>query len=93
MSSVRRWLKAAEAEGTVERKGVARTGKPGRPAILWGLTEFGEQHPMEGTYEDLLYAERVKIILRRAKGKPMTEDQIVAAHDAAMASVRERMSA
>jgi len=39
LGTVRTWLKQAEAEGLVERKGVERTGKPGRPAHLWGLPE------------------------------------------------------
>lgn len=39
VGTVRGWLKQAEAEGKVERKGVERTGKPGRPAVLWGLPD------------------------------------------------------
>jgi predicted ArsR family transcriptional regulator len=39
LGTVRRWLKRAEAEGMIERKGVEYTGKPGRPAHLWGLPE------------------------------------------------------
>lgn len=37
LGAVRRWLHQAEAEGLIERRGVQRTGKPGRPAHLWGL--------------------------------------------------------
>jgi predicted ArsR family transcriptional regulator len=36
-------MKKAEAEGLIERKGVQRTGKRGRPAVLWGLTEAAEE--------------------------------------------------
>jgi hypothetical protein len=41
VSTVRGWLRQLEAAGTAERKGVERTGKPGRPPTLWGLTEAG----------------------------------------------------
>jgi hypothetical protein len=39
LGTVRRWLHQAEASGAIERKGVQRTGKPGRPAQLWGLPD------------------------------------------------------
>lgn len=39
LGTVRGWLNKAEAEGKIERKGVRRTGKRGRPAVLWGLTD------------------------------------------------------
>lgn len=39
LGTVRRWMRQAEADGLIERKGVERTGKPGRPATLWGVTE------------------------------------------------------
>ena len=45
LSSVRRWLKQLEANGDIERKGINRTGEPGRPAVLYGLTEQGRRHP------------------------------------------------
>jgi hypothetical protein len=37
LGTVRRWLHQAEAEGLIERRGVQRTGKPGRPAHLWAI--------------------------------------------------------
>jgi hypothetical protein len=43
LGTVRTWMKKAEAEGLIERKGVQRTGKRGRPAVLWGLTEAAEE--------------------------------------------------
>lgn len=43
IGTVRRWVKACVAEGTVEQVGVEHTGKPGRPAVLWGLTEKGRE--------------------------------------------------
>ena len=43
LSTVRRHLRQLEAEGVVERAGVDRTGKPGRPATLYQLTEKGRQ--------------------------------------------------
>lgn len=41
IGTVRRWCEACAAEGWIERKGVERTGKPGRPAVIWGLTKAG----------------------------------------------------
>lgn len=41
MSTVRRQLKHLEAEGIIERTGLDHTGKPGRPSVLYGLTEKG----------------------------------------------------
>lgn len=38
---MRGWLRRLETAGIVERKGTERTGKPGRPPVLWGLTEKG----------------------------------------------------
>lgn len=43
LSTVRGWLRQLEAAGIAERKGVERSGKPGRPATLWGLTEKGRE--------------------------------------------------
>jgi hypothetical protein len=39
ISTVRGWLRQLESAGIAERKGVEYTGKPGRPAVLWELTE------------------------------------------------------
>lgn len=39
LGTVRTWLKQAEAEGKIVRAGVRHTGKPGRPAHLWGPPE------------------------------------------------------
>jgi hypothetical protein len=39
VATVRTWLRKAEAQGLVERKGVEHTGRAGRPAVLWGLPE------------------------------------------------------
>jgi hypothetical protein len=44
LNTVRGWLRQMDAAGTAERKGVERTGKPGRPPVLWGLTEEGKKH-------------------------------------------------
>lgn len=41
LSTVRKQMRQLEADGDVERAGVDRTGKPGRPAIMWQLTEKG----------------------------------------------------
>lgn len=48
LGTARRWLHQAEAEGSVERVGVERTGKPGRPAHLWGLTKWRDQETTGG---------------------------------------------
>jgi hypothetical protein len=45
MSTVRRQLKQLEADGDIERVGVDRTGRPGRPPVQYGLTEQGRQKP------------------------------------------------
>jgi len=45
LSTVRGWLRQLETEGRVERKGAERTGKPGRPAVLWGVTEAATEDP------------------------------------------------
>ena len=39
IETVRRYLRTAEEAGVVERAGVQRTGKPGRPEQLWQLTD------------------------------------------------------
>ena len=44
LGTVRTWLRNAEAEGLVERAGVERAGKRGRPAQLWGATAKGREH-------------------------------------------------
>lgn len=46
LSTVRGWLRRLETEGLVERRGVEHTGKPGRPAVLWGATEKAMQNPV-----------------------------------------------
>ena len=45
MSTTRRQLKQLEADGDIERVGVDRTGKPGRPAVLYQMTEQGRSVP------------------------------------------------
>lgn len=43
LSTVRGWLRQLEDAGDIERAGTEHTGKPGRPAVLWNLTEQGEK--------------------------------------------------
>lgn len=43
LSTVRRHMRQLEAEGVVECAGVERTGKPGRPATQWQITEKGRE--------------------------------------------------
>jgi hypothetical protein len=45
LGTVRRWMRQGEAEGRFERVGFERTGKPGRPAVLWGLPGWRERQP------------------------------------------------
>jgi predicted ArsR family transcriptional regulator len=45
MSTTRRQMRQLEADGDIERVGVDRTGKPGRPAVMYALTEQGRQKP------------------------------------------------
>jgi predicted ArsR family transcriptional regulator len=46
LGTVRTWMRQMEDEGAIERKAVEHTGKPGRPAVLWGLTEDGRQRAL-----------------------------------------------
>lgn len=45
LSTVRRWLEACVAEGTVERKIAEPDGKPGRPPVMYHITEKGLGRP------------------------------------------------
>lgn len=85
LSSVRRWLNQLVAAGLAERE-VQRTGKPGRPPYAYRLTEAGMRSPTdERPAEDVIVDERLTTLLRRAKGKALTEDQIIARYKEAMA--------
>jgi hypothetical protein len=65
----------------VERT-VEHTGKPGRPpyAYRW----IGPPSGDDRSIDDHIVDERVVTILRRARGKPLTEDQIIGRYKAAM---------
>lgn len=93
LSTVRRWLNQLVAAGLAERE-VMRTGKPGRPPYGYRLTEKGIARPSgDRSPEESIVDLRVERILRRARGKPLTEDQIIAQYQAAMAPAqRERAS-
>lgn len=43
LSTVRRQVRQAVADGDIEAKGVQRTGKPGRPPVQYGLTKQGRE--------------------------------------------------
>lgn len=43
LSTVRGWLRGLESAGIAERQGVEHSGKPGRPAVLWGPTDEAKQ--------------------------------------------------
>lgn len=60
LGTVRRWLNASAAEGLIERKGIRRTGKPGRPAMQWGLTEQGRAVPQTPTVVQRMQLERIR---------------------------------
>ena len=84
LSTVRKWMRALYLAGHVERT-VQHTGKPGRPPYVYRLTELGKRDLERGrSVEDEILDERLITILRRARGKPLTEDQIVARYKAAM---------
>lgn len=79
LGTVRRWMKQLEAAGDIEPKGVDRNGKPGRPAMLYGLTEAGKERaaatPDFRTQLTELQAKRARARTR----KGMSEDQAIAA--------------
>ena len=90
LSTVRRWLKQMEAQGLLEHTVERKRGRP----WLWSLTEAGKQHAAERakerrehgrSAEDAIVEDRVVTLLRRARGKPLTEDQIIARYKEAMA--------
>ena len=90
LSSVRRWLKQGEAAGLVTHTVERKRGRP----WLWTLTEAGKQHVEKRAKEraehgrsddDAIVEDRVVNLLRRAKGKPLTEDQIIARYKEAIA--------
>ncbi len=85
LSTVRRWLRQLEAQGLAERKRAEPTGKPGRPPDMWRLTEKGLSLPSERTYGEQVTDLRIERILRSARGKPLTEDEIMAAYQERMA--------
>jgi predicted ArsR family transcriptional regulator len=74
-------MRQAEDAGYVEREpGGERTGKPGRPAVLWRLTDAGKERAQSGPREwkDML----TQLQARRAHAlmnKGMSEDQAIAA--------------
>jgi predicted ArsR family transcriptional regulator len=87
VSSVRSWLKAGEAEGVIERAGTVRTGKPGRPAHLWQVSDKGKERAaaarsLADMRSDLqaqkvarmhgLSLEAARLILDRAAGNSLT---------------------
>jgi predicted ArsR family transcriptional regulator len=79
LGTVRRWLKQGVAEGTIERAGEERTGKPGRPAHLWQLTAEGKERAQSApdfkTMLTELQARRAHALMR----KGMSEDRAIAA--------------
>jgi hypothetical protein len=53
LSTVHGWMRQAKAEGLIEPKGTRRTGKRGRPPVLWGLTPAGrERAASSGPHQD-----------------------------------------
>ena len=78
IGTVRRWLNAAVADGTAERRVAAPTGKPGRRPYEYSLTEAGKANPAPGTYRDMLtelQAKRAHALMR----KGMSERRAIAA--------------
>lgn len=82
LSTVRKWTRQLWLAGLVERT-VEHTGKPGRPPYVYrwiGPTPDGDGR----TIGEHIVDERLVTILRRAKGRPLTEDQIIARYKEAM---------
>lgn len=80
LGTVRRWLKAGIAEGTIERAGERRTGKPGRPEHLYHLTAEGKERAQRNprTFKDTLtelQAKRAHALMK----KGMSERRAIAA--------------
>jgi DNA-binding PadR family transcriptional regulator len=86
LSTVRRWIRQGVAAGWIEAGDVKRTGKPGRPARLYRLTAAGRELAAgKPPLDEEIRALRVLRLLRRARGRALTEDQVVAAYQDAMA--------
>jgi hypothetical protein len=85
LSTVRRWMRDLWKAGLVERT-VERTGKPGRPpyAYTWIGPASGDDRSIGKQIVD----ERIVALLRRARGRPLTEDEILARYEKAMAPVK-----
>jgi DNA-binding PadR family transcriptional regulator len=69
LSTVRRQMRQLEADGDIERVGVDRTGKPGRPAIMYRLTEKGRQR-RDWTGDELVELITSAVNERRFKDVP-----------------------
>jgi predicted ArsR family transcriptional regulator len=66
VGTTRRWLKAAEAAGLVRRAEDQDTGRPGRPAHMWELTEEGREQakrtpPLEVMLEQVRRRENARL--------------------------------
>jgi hypothetical protein len=66
LGTVRGWLHRLEAAGDAERKGLEHTGKPGRPAVLWGLTEKGEKRAADNPAPEPLTRDEARKLLHEA---------------------------
>lgn len=89
LSTVRRWMRQLEAQGLAERTRAEPTGKPGRPPDMWTLTETGKRRPVsKRTDAEEVNDIRLETILRRARGKALTEDEIMTRYEKAMAPVK-----
>ena len=83
LSTVRRWMRELyKAQPQNVERTVDHTGKPGRPPYLYRW--IGPESTEKRSVEDQIVDERLTTILRRARGKPLTEDQIIARYKAAM---------
>jgi DNA-binding PadR family transcriptional regulator len=77
---VRRWLNAAVADGTAERRVAASTGKPGRRPYEYTLTDKGRERSADDprTWREMLtelQAKRAHALMKRG----MSERRAIAA--------------
>jgi predicted ArsR family transcriptional regulator len=60
LRTVRRWLEACVAEGLAERKTAEPDGKPGRPPVMYHVTEKGRAQPRPSPEVERMQWERLR---------------------------------
>jgi hypothetical protein len=101
LSTTRRWLEANVAEGLAERR-PRRTGKRGRPAIEYRITEKGRRLPAASPAVARIQAERLRrwenakklraqVRADRSRGREARQRRALAARERAVADERHRV--